>query len=207
MQGEFEARLRPLIESELYFAQVVCNLTKEQQAAIRVAGDACLKDVSQNLLMSQQFLQGVFNSLGLPMKLEPRKRIQQELAKSFKNILSAEQMTMFDEECERRNASRQLALAQNLVAKLDKALILSADQRDKLSVRLFANWTESWENSLQTWQDNEDYFPDIPDKYVAPLLNPEQRLVWSELHKIGADELDFEFEQELWNAGENLVDG
>ena len=66
----------------------------------------------------------------------------------------------------------------NLVAKLDGDLVLTAEQRDKLVKALAANWKDAWGQSLQMLQNLDSFFPNIPDQVVAPILSENQKEVW-----------------------------
>jgi hypothetical protein len=46
------------------------------------------------------------------------------------------------------------------------------------------NWQREWEQWGIVYQYNGQYVPQVPDQYVAPLLNDDQKLVWSGLQKV-----------------------
>jgi hypothetical protein len=70
----------------------------------------------------------------------------------------------------------------NLVAKVDRVLILTAEQRDQLTEVLQTNWNDAW-NQLQMLMYGEQYFPLMPDAKILPLLTATQKAVWRGIPK------------------------
>src|SRR5262249_21281007 len=151
-----------------------------------------LEAVAQYVFINQTLIQEILNWLGKESKLELRTRIQQEVSHAVRDALSPEQAARFDEELQRRNHSRQMAMVQFLIVKLDEVLCLSPPQREQLSERLFAHWEESWESAFRAWQGNEEFFPEIPGRFVVPLLDSEQAAVWSGIQKISGGMFEFD---------------
>ena len=79
---------------------------------------------------------------------DPRRLIEEGLVQALKSQLPAEQAARYQEELTKRAASRKRLALRNLVARLDHDLVLSPDQRDKISESLAAHWDDSWGQSL-----------------------------------------------------------
>ena len=102
----------------------------------------------------------------------------------MKTQLSAELATRLQDEVAKRDASRKQLAVRNLVARLDRELVLSPDQRDKVAASLSSHWDDSWCQSLEMFMYDYQFFPPIPDQYVAPFLNDPQKKVWRSTQKV-----------------------
>jgi hypothetical protein len=73
----------------------------------------------------------------------------------------------------------------NLVVKLDDQLILTTEQREKLTQTL----SSEYQDSLGQWQTmlmhNVEMVPQIPDNLIVPLLDDRQKAVWRGASKMG----------------------
>ena len=70
------------------------------------------------------------------------------------------------------------------MAKLDQSLILSADQRTKLTDSLLSHWNELWALGFQNYHFENEYMPMIPDSLISPFLNDDQKKVWVGFQKV-----------------------
>ena len=86
----------------------------------------------------------------------------------------------------RRKEDRKLVTIQNLVARLDEELILTGEQRQKLTDSLAKHWQEAWEQSLEMFQYNTNGIPNVPDQNVIPFLNKTQISVWHGIQRNNA---------------------
>jgi hypothetical protein len=180
--------LRALSNAELYFADRVCQLTPEQRRAVKAAGDACVKSIGRRLHNGQQG--NLFIALfGTNRPPNPYRLLDKGLSKAFKAQLSPEQWQQYRAECDKRTTYRKAATVAVLVARLDEAVFLNDEQREQVTAALTAQWQESWYLSLEFWEQNEQYFPVVPEPTIAPLLTREQRVLWQQLQKISADDL------------------
>ena len=72
-----------------------------------------------------------------------------------------------------------------MVSRLDDQVLLTPQQRDKIYEALSAKWQDQWEKwSLMQQVYGDRYFPVVPDQYVVPHLNAEQKTVWQGLQKV-----------------------
>jgi hypothetical protein len=179
---QFSQQLRPGVVAEYHFVRTVCNPSEEQRKVL--AGDAggVYKDVVLKYAdMQQKMMQGqwVWNT----PQPEAAVLIEDGLAKAVKDHLPAEMAQKYQAEVDRRKADRRESAVLFFVSRLDQQLLLTDAQRDALSETLTKNWSDSWAQSLDFFLNNDQFVPNIPDKFVTPGLSSTQRQIWSGLQK------------------------
>jgi hypothetical protein len=188
---QFVAQMRPILVSELAFVRQMCDLPVEQRPQVRAAGEAALVDVARKIAGPRQ--QGLVFLGGLNrLPPEPRQAIREALAAALKRTLTADQMTRYAVESEKRIALRKRAAILSVVARLDDMLCLTETQRQELTKSFDEHWQTKWEQWLQMRAYGDQYFPLIPDQHVVPLLTSEQVAVWRGLQKV---------EMSVWSSG------
>jgi len=175
-----------LLRAELNFAKHVCQATPEQMQALREELDK--KDnnpkgqppqnaaANKRVLIQRQVRNGQVQ--GDPLQLA-----RDRLAGAVKTCFTSEQATRFQEELDQRTADDRRSAARNLVARLDREMILSATQRDQITESLLAHWNDAWCSSLQMFMYNDQFFPAIPDAHVVKFLNETQKKIWVTIPK------------------------
>jgi hypothetical protein len=167
--------LQPAMWQELNFIRQVCDLTPEQRPKIRAAADVAVKEGAKAVLQPQRAVRS---------QATAGAAIRDSLHETLKKTLTSEQLERYEaEDTKRREATKQATIL-GTVALLDAALFLSHDQREKIVANLDKNWQRDWEQWVFDHQYNGQYIPQVPDQHVAPLLNEEQKLVWSGLQKV-----------------------
>src|SRR5207245_1580194 len=106
-----------------------------------------------------------------------RTPIADAVAKLVRTTLSPEQAARYQEELGKRPAARKRAAVLNLVVHVDKVLVLTPEQRDKLGKILEKKWHDSW-NSTQMLMYGDRFFPPMPDAEILPILTDAQKTVW-----------------------------
>ncbi|MDB5349866.1 MAG: hypothetical protein JWN86_1113 [Planctomycetota bacterium] len=221
MIAQFTQQYRPVLASELQFVRVVCEPTKEQRKEIAREGEAAFTDAMKTLAAAQ--LRGrvgnriVFLGAVAPAQAvgaaaantEPRYLIQSGLAAAMRKHLSAEQLARYQVEIDKRNADRKELTVHNLVSILDQHLVLTAVQRDQLCDAMLQNWSENWLGTMEILSYNQQYFPTIPDKVIAPILNKTQKKIWDGTQKIsgGANFNGFQMRQMIQFGDEPALVG
>jgi len=181
IEQQYAGRFRQLYRSELHFMRLVCQPTREQYEKIAGAGDAELKAAIKKF--AQAFAdQQQGRARVQAQQNDPRKAIVSGIASRVKTNLSAEQAARYEKEIEERTAARRGVAISNLLAGMDRKLILTAEQRDQLNVILNKNWNDSW-NQLQLIMQGGEYFPSMPDDKILPILTETQKKVWREVPK------------------------
>lgn len=169
--------LRPMERAEYYFIRNVCGLDKAQRKRVAKEGERALRIAARRFLEEQQKLMRGGWRPGVQQP-DPQQILADVLGKSVPPLLSSDQAARYKDELDRRVASRKQVALDNLVAKLDQDLVLSAEQREKIGGALASNWNAAWGQSLQMLMNIEHFFPDIPDKLIAPFLTENQKAAW-----------------------------
>jgi hypothetical protein len=176
-EQQFGQQFRQLYKTELHFLRVVCQPTKQEFEKISADGTTVLTTATRKLALAwreaRQHGGGVFTA----QRSDPRKLIADGLTKSVTARLSPEQAARYQKELEQRAAARKRALVLQTLAKLDKTLLLTAEQRDKFREILDKSVNDSWQQ-MQMVMYGDNYFPQLPEFKVLPLLNETQRAVW-----------------------------
>lgn len=182
-EQQFVQQFRQLSKGELNFVRAVCQPNAEQFKKIKAAGDVGLKTAVKKFAEVQKKMQQGMRAGQEPQWPDPRKLMSDALLKSVKETLSADQAKRYEAELEKRSAARKRAALLNLVAKLDKDLVLTADQRGKLTEALNTNWQDAWGQQLETFMYGDTYMPVLPDAQVLPVLTEKQKQIWTGIPK------------------------
>jgi hypothetical protein len=184
MIQQFAQQGRPIVRGELLFVRHVCSLPAEQLRAISRETDLALNDVAKKMLDGQQ--QGI--RIRQPGQAnthpDPVRMLQDELALVIKKHLSPEQHALYRSEFEKRSANRKQAALGFLVDVLDRELVLSKDQREKVMESLTANWDDGWCIYMEYLLSGNQFYPSELGRYVTPLLNDNQKKVWQGVQKV-----------------------
>ncbi len=172
-EQQYGQMVRQVFRSEMHFMRVVCEPTKAQFEAVTADTAADVKATPRKL--AEAMLRG-------GGQFDPRETFTDAIGKSIRTILSADQAARYVKELELRAAARKRLVVVNLVASVDKALILSPDQREKLAAVLAANWNEAW-NQTQMFMYGNQYLPQMPDAKILPILSDAQKTVWRSVPK------------------------
>lgn len=174
-------QLRPLLRVEYHFLRTVCELNQEQRRQVARAGERGLKEAAaRNLGVINNGVQVFVAGQAVPPETrvnDPRKHIQEVLAKALKEV-SSKEADGYARELKRKEEHAKLVAVRNVVARLDKELLLTSDQRDAIAESLSSHWDESWGLSVQALVNIDHYFPAIPDSCIVPSLNPVQKDAW-----------------------------
>ncbi len=183
LEQQFLQQFRQLSKTELNFVRAVCQPNAEQSKKIKVASDAGLKTAVKKFAAIQKQMQQGVRAGEQPQWPDPRALMAEVLLKTVKESMSADQAKRYEEELEKRSAARKRAALLNLVAKLDKDLVLTADQRGKLSDALNSNWKDDWGRQLEVFMYGDAYMPALPDAQVLPALTDKQKAIWTAIPK------------------------
>jgi hypothetical protein len=154
---------------------MVCRPTKEQFEKIAADGEPVLEATIKKFVSNMR--RPVDNQ-----QSDPRQVITEAVAKSVQSALSPEQVARYQKELDQRALARKRVWVLSLVRMVDKALVLTPDQRDKLSKVLEKSWKDSWTHT-QILMYGDRYFPSMPDAEIIPILTDNQKTVWSGIPK------------------------
>jgi hypothetical protein len=186
MIQQWTMQFRPILRVEYLFVRVVCNPTKEQRIPIARAGLKALDEAAKKYVDWQNNQNRIVGGrlVERPAIPDTRKFLQEALAAAVKANLSSGQSESYRAEIEARSAEQKRVALVNLLARLDQALILSPEQRDKLKESLSSHWNEPWAQGFQSFNLDDQYLPMVPDSLVSTFLNDEQKQVWAGTQKI-----------------------
>jgi hypothetical protein len=178
-QNEFARRVKSALRAELSFVEKVCEPTDEQMADIRQVLEKYQADVVKRFSDIQKRVARGQQRQGVNSQ-DPRRLIRDSLKKTLKTTLDADRWARFESELEERKADQTRAAVHNVVAKIDRDLALSAEQREKLTEALTANWSAPWGQQFEIFLQQGGLFaPSLPPKLVTAHLNPIQKKIWS----------------------------
>jgi hypothetical protein len=182
---QYEQQGRPVSRGELFFARKVCGVSRDQLKAMVKETDSTLKEVAKTIVEGQQNVGARTVARGQSVQTpDAATLLRQRLAAAFKKHLSPEQQARYDEEVEKRTAGRKRAGVNYLVDALDRELLLSASQRDKIASSLRANWDDSWFMYIEYITYGNQFFPQAIDRFVAPVLDATQKKAWQTTQKV-----------------------
>ena len=174
---QFEARygrhFDQIIKTELHFIRLVCQPTRQQYDALAADGKLIRTKVLKKFAMVQQ---GMNRGIHSPSDNDTRKPVSEGLLQSAKRHLSPDQVGKYESELAERNAAHKDVAVLVTAAKLDERLVLNTEQRSQITRVLGENWNKSW-GSVQTMMYGSQYFPNIPDQKITPLLTARQKTV------------------------------
>lgn len=183
LEQQFAPQVKLVLNSELHFVQKVCQPTPIQFATIKQAGDRAAKLTTKKMAQVQKKMQqGVRPGQQFDWP-DPRSEIAELLVKAVANNLSAEQTERYQLELTKRSAARKRVALFNLVFKIDKDLLLTTEQRTKVSESLEKNWKSEWGQQLEVFVYGDQFSPILPDDQVVPFLNEKQKVIWKGLPK------------------------
>jgi hypothetical protein len=197
MEQQFAGPFRQLYKTELHFMRIVCRPTKKQFEKIASDGDSALKATIKKFAKNMN--RPIDNQ-----QSNPRRMIANSLAELVRSTLSPEQAARYEKELDERALAQKRVWALTLVRMVDKILVLTANQRDKLTKILEKNWKDSW-NQSQILMYGENYFPAMPDAEILPILTDNQKTVWRGVPKgtinfwFNAGMLTIDIEDEVWD--------
>jgi hypothetical protein len=173
---QFTQQFRPGMRAEYYFIRTICAPTAEQRKAIAREGENALRAAAKTYAEVQG--RPVQFRNGRATYPDPRRLIEEGMAKAVRPILTPEQAARYQAESEKRTADRRQAVITTLVAKLDQDLLLNPQQREKIAAAMAEHWDDGWCQSLETLLYGDQFFPRLPDNVIVPHLDPKQRDIW-----------------------------
>jgi hypothetical protein len=177
---QFTQQFRPILRAEYHVLRIACALTPEQRKVIARAAEQVLHDAAR------KYGEAMHRPMTPAQRaaLDSRRLIQEGLVAAVTAQLPPEQAARYQAQLARRNAGRNQLTVRNLVARLDRDLILSPEQRNQLIQSLSSHWDDSWGQSPETFLYDNNLLPSIPDQYVVPYLSETQKRIWRSTQKI-----------------------
>lgn len=179
LEQQFLQQFRQLGTTEVNFVRAVCRPNAEQSKKIKAASEVAVRSATKKFAEIQKKMQQGMRVGEQPEWPDPRKLMADVLLKTVKESFTEEQAKLYEVELAKRAAARKRVVLMNLVARLDRELVLTKDQRDKLIDAVNANWNSSWEQQLEVFLYGDSYMPALPDAQVVPILTDKQKQIWT----------------------------
>jgi hypothetical protein len=177
-------QLRPLVRAQLHVIKTVCATTKEEQSKLARDSDPVLDEATKKFADTQLAMQrGMAIQIGQQQVTSPRELVRDGILKLVKTQLPADRAGRYQAEVDAQIANEMRVAARNLVARFDEELVLSTEQREKISEAL----AKSKDSTVKNFEGNfynGPYFPAVPDNLVTPHLNPSQLRIWQSTQKV-----------------------
>jgi len=184
MEKQFRPQFQQLVRAERAFVTRVCDMTKTQRKDLAKAAELCLKVATREFATAQTAGRQRVRNVQRGTPPNPRQLVRDWMAKAVEHKLPVEQASRYALESLRRNASHRKFNVTAIVARLDEELVLNEEQREQLIGSLSANWRDGWGVSPEmVMSNNNQFLPAIPDPYIVPLLNDDQKTVWKGAQK------------------------
>ena len=170
---------KPMMHAELLFARGLCKLDKPTLVKIYPEMTQVLEDVAKQLTNGQMRVirPGAKNPDATTL-------LQTGIAAVLKKHLSADQYTRYQAESAKRLETRKQAAVRFMVDAIDREVLLSPDQRSKITESLSKNWDDGWIMYVEYLLYGNQFFPNDIDKYVNAALNETQKKVWQTTQKV-----------------------
>jgi hypothetical protein len=192
IEQQMRAQLEPMLKAELSFANRAAELNDDERRTLIAGSKKWFEEFigpfveKQDPNQRQMMLQagnGIWFGGQAPSRDDPRKSIQTGVAKLVSDTLPKEKRDKYKEECRKREEFVRLATVDNLVTRIDEKVILSADQRKKVTDALIKHWDENSAPQLEAFAISATIWPGIPDQWVLPELTESQQAVLSRINR------------------------
>jgi hypothetical protein len=176
-----EQTFQPALRTELEMIRRSCgSLSPEARKEILAVGRAAVTRTALDFATRQ--MQG-----GQPMRaLDTRAGIQQPLEKALAKHASATEFAAYQSEQRARQGRRRAAARVAIVAKLDRQLDLTAEQRQAIEADLERRFEDSWLRELDDHgviMNNYRPAPDYANACIEPHLDGSQVEEWQRWRK------------------------
>lgn len=171
-EAQFGRHFDQMVKTELHFIRIICQPTREQYDAMAADGKLIrTKTIGQFALLQQGINRGAQSN-----DSDTRKPISDGLLLSAKRHLSADQVSAYERELTARKEATKEVVILVTAGKLDRRLVLDTPQRAQVTKVLTENWNPAW-GAPQMMMHGGQYFPDIPDSKITPILTATQKKV------------------------------
>lgn len=168
--------VRETLKAELRFFLSICPINAVERQALKLELAGIMNIVSRRMAGAKRQLTA--SSINLQSPPDAQKLIASRLATFAEQHLAADAAASYREEMAARRKQQQRAAILFLVSRLDQALLLSGDQRQKISESLSAHWQPVWGQQIEMLLQNDQMLLQLPDDCLIPHLSSTQKDVW-----------------------------
>lgn len=174
---QLERMFQPVLNSELELIRRCCGgLEPAARRQIMAAGREAVAAGARG------FTERQFNGRLGRDDFDPRREICARLEKALEPLADPAEFAVYREQVERREARRAEAARLSILARVDRQLDLSADQRRTIEAELTRSWRPQWTRELGNRGDMRvNDYPPAPDDAadaIVPHLAPDQVAAW-----------------------------
>ena len=180
----FKKQFQTTLRTELVLSLRACRPNPEQRNEIRKAAEKAFEGAGEKWVDIQVQKKRGGNGQTPNIKEE----VQQAITATVNRLLPADAAAAYKTEVDARIEHRKKTTIQNLVSWVDRNVILSAEQRQKLTAQMAKHWNPNWGNSLEYMQWVDNVFPNMPAECLESVLNDNQKKVWAEVKNMERSE-------------------
>lgn len=174
---QLERMFQPVLNGELELIRRCCgSLDPAARRQILAAGREAVTTVARG------FTERQFNGRLGRDDFDPRGETRIRLEKALEPLADPAEFAAYRAEGERREARRAEAARMSILARVDRQLDLSADQRRAIEADLARSWRPQWARELGNRGDMRiNDYPPAPDEAadaIVPHLAPDQVAAW-----------------------------
>ncbi len=183
----FKKNFQLTLRTELALCLRACRPNPEQRTEIRKAAEKAFEETGEKWVdIRVQMTRG---GNGQPLKSPNiKEELQQAITATVNRLLPADAAAAYKKEVDARIEHRKKTTIRNLVSVVDRNVILSAEQRKKLTAQMAKHWNADWGNALEYMQWSDNVFPNMPAECLDSVLNDNQKEVWAEVQKMDRSE-------------------
>jgi hypothetical protein len=192
VEQQMHKQLEPMLKTEISFAARAAELKDDERRALIIAGkkwfDSFVADFVKNQDPNQQqmMLQGGGQMIwfgGPDRKVtDPREAIRKGLLNVATSTLTKEKSQAYADESKKREEFIRKVSIDNLVARIDEKVDVSADQRKKITESLTANLDKAHQPQLEAFAMNGNMWPGGSKESALPELTAAQKAVFNRLN-------------------------
>ncbi|NQV26227.1 MAG: hypothetical protein HQ518_17875 [Rhodopirellula sp.] len=173
-EAQYGRHFDQVVKTELHFIRIVCQPTRQQYDALAADGKLIRTKVLNQFALIQQ---GMNQGRQPSNDNDTRKPVSEELLIASARHLSPDQVAKYKSELAERDKARQKVIVLATAARLDRKLVLNSQQRTQVTKMLGDNWQAGW-GSMQMMIYGGEFYPDLPDSQLIPMLTATQKKVW-----------------------------
>jgi hypothetical protein len=185
--------LRTLARGEIYLIHKCCQLSKSELDELSKAGE---KEVQRLIKLRQNggAAADQLRNAGIirimpngrrvaQTSMDSRTSIRLAIVNVANKLIAPEKLAIYQQEAEKREVSRKRASIACIVARIDRDLSLSAEQREKLTEVLMTSLKSTDYVAPEELTYVQQSVLPLPAKLIEPLLTDPQKEAWRKLPK------------------------
>ncbi|MFO0917228.1 MAG: hypothetical protein U0872_02815 [Planctomycetaceae bacterium] len=177
-EAQWQPYARQILRAELRYFLMICPPNAEQRQALKPVVEQLLPRTVRQLVADQQ--PRARNAVAVR---DPRAMITEQFSQFAREHLPADTAADYQQENALRLKQRQQATVLNLVARLDRELRLSEEQRLNIAAALQEHWQPAWEQQMELQAQNLQRDGAAAERLrVAALKRRPARSMWIAQH-------------------------